>query len=200
MAFIQRMGKIKLVGAFCILCLCSCQNDTTEGHQDALPHNLNQSSNLNEKEVKELANAAGKSVGLISQQELGNLLNAGDSKTIILNFWKLNCLPCLEMQQSLQLIQNELDAEKLDILAINLDVVEKQDAVNLAVRKHGVSSSAYQIMGQTSWSTFAPTDGWDEQLPALVVWADNEVKAFFQQHFSENELRAVLAPFLILDE
>lgn len=60
-------------------------------------------------------------------------------KVVIINFWASWCKPCLEELPSLVKLQNKIDSDQLEILAINTDEEKQIQAVEKTFRKFRIN-------------------------------------------------------------
>lgn len=177
--------------------LPSCNNDAPANQKPALPHNLEQNAQLSKEEAEQLAAAKGKTATLISSPDLLNMIRQDTSALLVVNFWKTDCQPCLKLQQHFQAIQQQVGENKLNILTISLDEEEDLDKINLELRQAGITSGTFLLKKENpNWfNSFSAN--WDGTLPAFLTRTADGYEQFYQQEFSENELKALLQPFLL---
>lgn len=188
----------RLILTLAILFLFSCKNDPSSEHNDALPHNkMMEGDELSEHDAERLAGADGKSAHTITTVELKKLVQDDTATVLIIHFWKHDCTQCSNMQQQLQSIQQRQPKGKMRLISLNLDPQKDVENVDLAIRKGGFSRETYQLLDQGDLSSTGLVPGWNGQFPAIAVVVKGEPQAFYQQYFSENELLAVLNPFLL---
>lgn len=192
---------LKLVVTLALVVFYSCQNDKAADHQAALPHNnMKEGSQLDESETAELAGATGKSAALISPADLEEMLLEDTTAVTIVNFWRHNCSPCLDIQQHLQTIQSQDGNGKLNVISLNLDPQTEVEKVNFYIRSHGISTDVFQLLKKSDLMSLEITPDWNGQFPALAILTEGELQAFYQQDFSENELRAILNPYFMMTD
>jgi thiol-disulfide isomerase/thioredoxin len=180
-----------------LLTALRCENNSPPDHRAVLPHNhTSQGEKLTDEEAQMLAHAKGKVVSAITPAELSDIVQQDTTAMLAVNFWKTDCQACLRLQQILQNVQLTAGESKLKILAVNLDSQEVFDQITLQLRKAGITAPAYQLtLTQTNWQNgFQP--GWRGALPALLLHSKDGYRQFFQHELSENELTALVLPFL----
>ncbi len=60
-------------------------------------------------------------------------------KTVLLNFWATWCVPCVAEMGSLERLYKTYKAKNFEIVAINVDPSENDEAVKKFVRDHGIT-------------------------------------------------------------
>jgi len=179
-----------------LLPLLSCGNDAATNHEKALPHNLEQSGNISQQDAERLAAAKGKTAKPVSIEELLKMAETDTNALLVINFWKMDCPTCLDLQQHLQKIQQQAGDDKLSILAVNLDEEAAIEKVNLHIRQGGITAPTLLLKKDgLDWKVFS--ENWDGGLPALFFRTGDGFRQFYQQGFSENELTALLQPLLL---
>lgn len=182
---------------FCFLVLTclllgACGNASPEGHESALPHHkLAAPDQLSADDLAKLSAASGKSMPILSPEQLEKLLLRDTQGVLILNFWKANCTACLEQQHWLQNTLAARPEGSCRLLAVNLDAGSGD--VEQLVRTAGISAAALQL------SPPAPPrlPEWDGSLPALAVFEQGQLLLFLRQPSNVQELNALLQPFLL---
>ncbi|MBI5916418.1 MAG: hypothetical protein HY842_13660 [Bacteroidetes bacterium] len=181
-----------------VLHFIACGNDQPADHDAALPENLDQAGNLTEAESAELAAAKGKSATLVSPQDLLAKVKADTAAVLVVNFWKTDCLACINLQQHLQNLQNKNGEEKIHLLAVNLDDEANTATVNLVLRKAGIAADVLQVKKGTdnNWRN-SFSGGWQGNVPAVFIQSKDGLKQFHSRELSEEELGAMLQPLLL---
>ncbi len=91
-------------------------------------------------------------------------LSASRGKVVIINFWSVNCAPCVVELPSLSDLYNEMKGEGLVVLGVSLDHSEK--SVTGLVRKLKIS---FPIMLDSKKDVYFDTYGLFGQPVSLVV-------------------------------
>ena len=185
-----------MVAAF--LSACGNDQDQSANNEAALPHNMEQSGNMTEAESSELAAAKGKSATLVDPATLLSSIKADTTGLLVVNFWKTDCLKCIQLQQALQGIQNKSGEGKLRLLAVNLDDEAKAAEVNLVLRKAGIASDVLQVKNSADvkWRNDI-SGGWPGDVPAIFIKTKDGIKQFHTRDLSAAELGAMLEPLLL---
>jgi thiol-disulfide isomerase/thioredoxin len=186
-----------LTGIIAMLLLFSCSSDPGTNHETALPHNLEQSGNFSQQDASQLASAKGKTASLLSSIALHKIISEDTATLFIVNFWKIDCQPCFAIQQHLQTIQTGAGTNKLNILSISLDEEKNREQVNLQLRREGIITAVSQLLQENPGWMKTFSNEWKGELPAFFIKTSDGFRQFYQQEFSENELKAFLQPFLL---
>ncbi len=181
------------------LLLTACGNEPGQAaaNEAALPHNMEQTGNMTEAESSELAAAKGKSASLIDPATLVANIKADTTALLVVNFWKTNCLKCIELQQALQGIQDKAGETKLRLLAVNLDEEKMANGVNLVLRKAGIAADVLQVKDSDGKWRNDISGGWQGNLPAIFIKTKDGIKQFHTRDLSKEELGAMLEPLLL---
>lgn len=180
-----------------LLSACGQDNSSPTDHEAALPHNLEQTGNTSDAENAELAAAKGKSASLATPADLLAQIKADTTTLLVVNFWKMDCLKCIEMQQSLQDIQANGAEGKLRLLSVNLDGEQMTDGVNLVLRKSGISADTYQVKANDGQWMNDLYKGWTGNLPAVLIRSKDGINQFLSKDIKKEELGALLQPLLL---
>ncbi|MGK0364579.1 MAG: thiol-disulfide isomerase/thioredoxin [Saprospiraceae bacterium] len=187
-----------------LLSILSCENSVESEHAGAMPHTIDNRENIRpiqmSKEDRELiASAKGRSVKYLTYSDLANRLEFVGGKLHIFNFWRVDCIPCLENNAHLVKIQAELGEDKIRLIHINMDENSRHKDVNIFIRQEGLIGDIYQLeRGDKSEKVNAAGVNWNTELPALYV-VDNTkgIKFYYQQEFEYEELKAVVGSLIL---
>lgn len=125
------------------------------------------------------------------------MIRGDTSELLIVNFWKNDCQPCLQIQQNLQAIQQRTGENKFALLTLSLSDEDELEQVNLDLRRVGITSNTFLLKKENpDWPGIFSND-WDGSLPAFFVRTSDGYEQFYRREFSENELYALLQPFLL---
>ncbi len=182
-----------------VLAFAACGNDAASSaeHEGALPHNMEQSGNTTEAENAELAAASGKSATLVSPADLLVKIKADTTGLLVVNFWKIECLKCIQMQQALQELQNKHGESKLHLLSVNLDEEKMANGVNLVLRKSGIAAEVLQVKDNDGTWRSEISANWQGKLPAVFIKSKDGIRQFHPNALNAEELVAMLQPLLL---
>lgn len=174
-----------------------CGNDQPSGNEAVLPHNLEKSGNLTDNDQGRLAAAHGQQAQPISPDAFLEKVKADTAALVVVQFWKLDCGDCKTSQAALFQLQQKSAEKSLRFYTANLDLPAELEAVNVAIRSSGLRASAYQLQTDDDGWFDLYDDDWSGSLPALYIRSNDGYEQFFSKVVSENELNAILQPFLL---
>lgn len=184
------------------ICFLSCKTETERMHEKALPHSIEARENtaptrLSEDDKKLLAAAKGRTVSSLNYSQLANRLEFASEKLHIFNFWRLKCDACDENNRHLEQLQTIVGATRVKIIHVNMDEKYAQDEVNAYIREVGMVGDIYQLEKNQGVVNKLGIE-WDTELPAMyLVNNTEEVKLYYQQSFTFEELEAVVQPLVL---
>ena len=184
----------------CFVCLfAACGNDQSQSaaNEAALPHNMEQTGDITDAENAELAAAKGKSATFIAPPDLLANIKKDSANLLVVNFWKTDCLKCIELQQALQTLQTKHGERKLHLLSVNLDAENMANGVNLVLRKAGIVSEVVQVKTNDGKWLNDISGGWQGNVPALFIKTKDGIKQFHTRDLAAAELGAMLEPLLL---
>jgi thiol-disulfide isomerase/thioredoxin len=187
------------LSVFALFAFAACGNDASNSteHEGALPHNMEQSGNTTEAENDELAAASGKSATLIAPSDLLTKIKSDTTGLLVVNFWKTDCLKCIQMQQAMQELQNKSGENKLHLLSVNLDEEKMANGVNLVLRKSGMAAEVLQVKDSDGKWRNDISGGWQGNVPAVFIKSKDGIKQFYPRDLTAEELGAMLQPLLL---
>ncbi|MBK8566222.1 MAG: hypothetical protein IPN76_23490 [Saprospiraceae bacterium] len=187
------------LSVFALFAFAACGNDASNSteHEGALPHNMEQSGNTSEAENDELAAASGKSATLIAPSDLLTKIKSDTTGLLVVNFWKTDCLKCIQMQQAMQELQNKSGENKLHLLSVNLDEEKMANGVNLVLRKSGMAAEVLQVKDSDGKWRNDISGGWQGNVPAVFIKSKDGIKQFYPRDLTAEELGAMLQPLLL---
>jgi thiol-disulfide isomerase/thioredoxin len=164
-------------------------------HGEAMPE-----IELSEEDKNKLSQAKGRKVKSISLAALKEKMDANNNRMHIYNFWQLDCADCLNMNEMLSQLSQELANPKINIILINLDDATKEMEINTYLRQHNIVNEAYRLNSIPS-SDFWSQDlvkTWNGELPAtLFNNKQDDIALFYQHGFKYEELMAVVQPLIL---
>jgi thiol-disulfide isomerase/thioredoxin len=186
-----------LLAAFIFFTACGNDQSQSAANEAALPHNMEQEGNLTEAEAGELAAASGKTATLIEPADLLAKIKSDTTSLLVVNFWKTECLKCVELQRALQGLQTTHGERKLRLLSVNLDGEDKNNGVNLVLRKAGIATEVVQVKNSDGKWRHDISGGWSGNVPAFFIKSKDGIKQFHNRELSAQELVAMLEPLLL---
>ena len=191
--------RLTIFFALATLLFAACGNEPSNSanHDGALPHNLELTGNTSDAENAELAAAKGKIAAMVAPPDLIAKIKGDTAALLVVNFWKADCLKCIEIQQTLQSIQSNGNEGKLQLITVNLDDEPLSDGVNLVLRKSGITAETYQIKANDSKWMSEISSGWTGKVPAVFIKAKDGIQQFHARDLSKEELGAMLQPLLL---
>ena len=195
---------IKLVKLFFFYTLCftvlfSCTGNPNSGTPDlsALPHaDALPTTELSSEDKAKLLRASGKMISSINTTDLQNMLAASTDNLFVYVFWHSSCSACLTNIKNLEEINSKIDANKMQIMTINLG--DKEETVNLIVRTENITSETYQLeIFQENWHKLMD-ENWDSSLPAMfMVNKSEDIFLKYYKAMETNELEAIIQTLII---
>lgn len=197
-----------IIGTFTAV---SCQNETATSKKSEdtipdleaiLPHGSDvKQEELSEADLKKIAQAKGKTVEMVTFDQLSKVLNNTGDELIVCNFWATWCKPCIEEMPFFDRLQDEFEEDDVRVIFVSIDKPEDKEKVTTFVRQKQVRSEVMQINEANSkLKSWFPTikQNWTGDLPATIfLQTDGDVRTFYSGAFeSYEELRATLYPLL----
>ncbi len=168
--------------------------EAIDSFESALPHGTAlPSTELSDEDRLKLAKAIGKSAKLISLDSLQNIIKNDSSGWCLYQFWNLDCLDCLKINESLKTLTSPPEQLNIKVKYINTRGLYPEQ-VNEYIREKGIAEEVFTVSTDTldNW-TYKIDSSWDGNLPAfLLVNHLDGTKLFYQQEFSKDELQAIL--------
>jgi len=167
-----------------------------------LPHSKDlPEQELSEADKAKINNAKGKTVELLSFLKFQNLINANDKdKLYIYNFWATWCKPCIEEMPYFETLQKAYP-NKIEVVFVSLDNRKLlKDKVIPFVRERKIISEVVLVEGFGNDQIETISTEWDGAIPAtLIINKVKGIEDFRQQEFTFEELKALVSPYLIIN-
>ncbi len=190
--------KIKLF--ICIILCTACSSEPKTNVVDfnaALPHaEALPSKELSKEDQVKLSEAKGLVSETINEVDLSNIKAQAKDKLFIFNFWTLNCQDCKDNLKHLKDLN--FDENKVMVLSINLDNVDKKEAINLHLRKNNIPFKSFQLKNlKEQWKEkFDPS--WKGEGPAIFFINQSEsIDIKYYKRLSLNELEAITQALIL---
>lgn len=125
------------------------------------------------------------------------LLNKGDDKTYIVNFWATWCKPCLEEMPYFQKTYEEQHANNVELILVSLDMPSmwKKRLVPYVVEKE--LKGDVVILDDPKMNEWIPkiAKEWGGGIPATLIY-NKDKRAFYERGFTYEELNTELKKFI----
>jgi len=166
------------------------QNETVDSFESALPHGSSLANiEMTDEDKLKLAKAVGKEAVLISIDSLQDIIKQDSSGWCLYNFWNLDCIKCLEINNSLK----QISIPDLKVKYVNT-ISLYPEQVNAYIRENEIVDDVFSIPTDTLENWAAQIDPtWNGTFPAMLLINNNDgTRLFYQQAFSKEELEAIL--------
>ena len=160
-------------------------------HADALP-----TTELSVEDKAKLLEASGKTIEVINDGDLRNMLAASDGQLYVYAFWSSQCDVCLENIKNLKSYFNKSNTDKIRIITVNYG--DNAKTANLGLRSQNIVFDSY-LLKTTKQEWFKSIDEeWTGKLPALfMVNKSEDLFLKYYKAMSENEIEAILQTLVI---
>ncbi len=168
--------------------------------ETALPHGSSlPSTDLSPEDKQKLARASGRQVDSLSVDQLAQMIDSLDNGLHILNFWRIDCVECLQLNRQLSKIRQKKEASDFELHLLNLDELAALPEVNASIREQGlVDPCSILVQDSTLQWTALIKGNWEGSLPAMLLLNNSEgIRLFYRKNFSEEELETLIQPFTL---
>ena len=185
----------------------ACQNSASEtdsvpNENIALPHSeaVPDSYSSND-DLSKIAKAKGKSINMVTKDQLAEILtNTGDD-LIVCHFWRTDCESCITEMTFFDQLQDEYLEEDVRVILVNLNSFDDKAKVTTFIRQRQIRSETMQLsINEEVLDVWYKTinKGWDGETPATYfVRTDGDIQTFYTGGFdSYGMLKATLIPLL----
>lgn len=187
--------------------VAACQNetsntDTVPNENIAVPHaEAVPDAFSSEEDLQKIAKAKGKSLNMVTKDQLEEILTNTGDKLIVCFFWTRSCEECVQEMRFFDKLQDEYADDDVRVILINMDSFEDKDKVTTFIRQRQIRSETMQLsINQNVQSAWCKTinQGWEGETPAtFFVRTDGDIKNFSIGAFeSYGLLKATLIPLL----
>jgi thiol-disulfide isomerase/thioredoxin len=125
------------------------------------------------------------------------LINKGDDKVHVVNFWATWCAPCVKELPYFEEINKTYKNNNVEVLLVSLDFPRDYDSkLKPFIKKHNLQSKivAFDDVNQNRWIP-AINEKWTGALPATIIYNKNK-RQFYERSFTKEELETELKQFL----
>lgn len=184
----------------CYSCSDAPEKTPSKADAAALPHgeSLPQAA-LSTEDRQKLANAKGKEVDFISADELAAAVQQEEGLLTIINFWKMDCPSCQDVNQILADIVAQKSPDRVRLLFVSLDPAEQNTAVKTYIREHNFTQQAFQLRQEADSPTFGGLlPNWNATLPAIWMYKKSgAINLLYHKAYGPNEFGAILEPLML---
>lgn len=131
-------------------------------------------------------------------EELDKRFNAQDETIYVYNFWATWCKPCVKELPYFEQLGQEYADKKVKVILVSLDDVGIEDKVIKFAQDKGLKSEILLLNAGNPNDWIDKIDeNWTGAIPAtLVIAPTKNHRAFYQQDFDYNSLKALVDPLL----
>jgi thiol-disulfide isomerase/thioredoxin len=123
-----------------------------------------------------------RSITLIDAEELNEIINNRNGKTLLINVWATWCKPCVEEFPDLIKIAGEYKNKNLEFLSLNVDFGKNADSLAAAflAKQNNPGLMVYIVPEKSTEQVIELLNKeWDGSIPATFIYdADAEQKSF----------------------
>lgn len=185
-------------GSLLFLCLLyACNDAPSDSHQSVVPHaNDGKEQVLSKEDLRALSTAKGLSVKPINLEQWEQLLRSQPEELTIFSFLKPDCAACIALATSLEKFSTTTDPPFL-VKHVFLATSRSELDINRLIRQRNWSGHSYLIEDTSKSMTMAIDANWKGEVPAILISNPSEgVKSFYQGVFSDEEIQAILQPYV----
>ena len=185
-----------------IITACDKTNKNDNTHLSVNPFDTTklESQTLSAEDRAKLAAASGKSVALISQDDLAKRILQSTDKLHVYCFWAAQNEASLATMKAIQEVSNGYDSTLLKVVFIHLSTVQNSESVNLFIRENQISDETV-LLENGDLSFF--NQKLKKELPNMaelpVIFMVNKAEETFQWYnksLGQSEFMALLQPLL----
>jgi len=191
---------------FLFLIFFSCKNNNNNNQkpidpfESAMPHGESlPDAQLSEQDKSKLANAKGRSTISINENQLDSLFSNSKDILHIYSFYKVDDQNCTQLNNHLLSLQKKLGEESFDLVFFNIDPPQNKSKVVTQLRQSGVTSDIFAPSNNIDTNWFSKVNpNWAGEIPAIyLVNQSDGTSIFYQKEFTEDELMALVQPFIM---
>jgi hypothetical protein len=187
----------------CIVLILSCNNkpNNTE-HQAANPFDTTQTTaqTLSDDDRAKLSQAQGKKATTVNNENLADKIANSKGQLNIFCFWNIDSVESVKTMKAVNNLASQFDSSSLKITLVHVSTNTSLDNLNLFIRENQLTEEAFaldkidkNLMAAKVKKDFLTAD----QLPIIVIVNKEEGLTFFyNKGFDEQELKAVVQPFI----
>lgn len=135
-------------------------------------------------------------VKLLTLDDLDKRILSGKDTTYVVNFWATWCAPCVAELPNFEKLNVSNFKKPVKVILVSLDFKSKlQKQVIPFVKKNNLKSEVFLLNELDQQQYIERIDKkWSGAIPA-TLFVNKKVRRFYEQEFSEAELRKVLLGF-----
>jgi hypothetical protein len=199
-----RLSFLTTMLLFCyMLFLSSCNNKPNNSeHQTANPFDTTQTTAqaLSEDDRAKLSQAQGKKATMVNNEILADKIANSKGRLNIFCFWNMDNVESVKTVKAVNNLAAQFDSLSLKITLVHVSTNVSLDNLNLFIRENQLTEEVFvldkidkNLMAAKVKKDFLTAD----QLPIIVIVNKEEGLTFFyNKGFDEQELKAVVQPFL----
>jgi hypothetical protein len=202
---LAQLFSIPIFILFCnALFLSSCNNKANNSeHQAANPFDTTQTAiqALNEEDRTKLLQAQGKKATITDNETLSNKIANSNGSLHIYCFWRMDDAESVKTVKAVNNLATQFDSTNLKVSLIHVSTAASIDNLNLFIRENQLTEENF-ILDKIDKSMMATKVKKDfltaKELPIILVVNKAEgLIIFYNKSFDEQELKAVIQPFLL---
>lgn len=187
----------------CMLIFSSCNNKPNNSeHQAANPFDTTQTTaqSLSEDDRAKLSQAQGKKATTLNNETLADKIANSKGRLNIYCFWNMDSLESVKTVKAVNNLAAQFDSAGLKITLVHVSATASLDNLNLFIRENQLTEDTY-VLDKIDMNVMATKVKKDfltaTQLPIIVMVNKEEGLTFFyNKGFDEQELKAVIQPFI----
>jgi hypothetical protein len=190
---------------FCYtMLISSCNNKSNNSqHQAANPFDTSQTTaqTLSEDDRAKLSQAQGKKAISLNNEILADKIANSKGRLTIYCFWNMENVESVKTVKAVNNLAAQFDSTSLKITLVHVSPNASLDNLNLFIRENQLTEETFvldkidkNLMAAKVKKDFLTTD----QLPIIVIINKDEgLTVFYNKGFDEQELKAVVQPFIL---
>jgi hypothetical protein len=182
----------------------SCNNKPNNSeHQMASPFDTTQTTaqTLTDDDRAKLSQAQGKKANMIKNETLADKIANATGRLNVFCFWSINNAESVKAIKAVNNLAAQFDSTNLKISLIHVSANVSLDSLNLFIRENQITEEVYvldkidkNLMANKVKKDFLTAD----QLPIVVIVNKEEgLMIFYNKIFDEQELKAIVQPFIL---
>lgn len=138
-------------------------------------------------------------VEYIKVPELETLLNNGENKLYVINFWATWCAPCIKEFPLFEKVSKEYNENKVKFIMISLDFPSQIEKQLIPFLKRNNSSLNVVVMMDIDYNSWIDKvdPSWQGEIPATLVLNNSKRQRLFHRgELNESLLREMINSYL----
>lgn len=172
-----------------ILVIASCKQDKKAIElvsKDALNEEINKAIVQNDIDLE-----------IYDYKGFEKFLNKKDDKIYVINFWATWCAPCVKELPYFEKLNKEYKSKNVEVVLVSLDFPHLYETKLKPFINDKNLMSKVIALNDVDMNTWIPKvdKNWSGSIPATIIYK-NDIKKFFEQSFSFEELEKEVKQFL----